>query len=105
MTWSLFGKENSTNILVFENYGEFLKQAENIDFETPIYIDQNLGSGVKGTDIANKVSNMGFNKIFLATGYEPDQIKTDLASAPYLISMQWNQVELIDLPRKQQRAK
>ncbi|MGZ3771599.1 MAG: hypothetical protein ACXVCP_18840 [Bdellovibrio sp.] len=34
-----------------------------------------------------------------------DQIKTDLASAPYLISMKWNQVEVIDLPRKQQRAK
>ncbi len=49
-----------------------------VDFTTihkdcPIFIDSNLKNGLKGEDVAEKLLKDGFNRLYLATGYEKDR--------------------------------
>ncbi|OYZ24254.1 MAG: hypothetical protein B7Y39_02180 [Bdellovibrio sp. 28-41-41] len=48
---------------------QFFAEAPFIDFHTPIYIDSNLGSGLRGEEISKKIHEIGFKNIFLCTGY------------------------------------
>ncbi|HAF95740.1 MAG: hypothetical protein A2X34_10535 [Elusimicrobia bacterium GWC2_51_8] len=40
---------------------------------TPIYIDSELGEGVKGEDIAKTIHACGFETIYLETGHPPER--------------------------------
>jgi hypothetical protein len=40
---------------------------------TAIYIDSNLGGGIKGEEIAKQIVALGFTEIWLCTGNEPEQ--------------------------------
>lgn len=76
LSWELAAKENGTSIRVFESYAAFLEASNDIDPKTPIYIDVNLGNGVKGTDVAVKISNIGFKELYLATGYDASMVES-----------------------------
>jgi signal transduction histidine kinase len=75
--WKLTAK--GKNIICFENPTSFLNEMEQFDFNTPIYIDSQLGEGKKGEEIAKRIFNKGFKEIFLATGYPQD----------YFPAMEW----------------
>lgn len=74
MTWELAAKESGASILTFESFDAFCEKAKEISKETPTSVDMNLSNGVKGTDVAVKLHNMGFKRIYLSTGYEPEGI-------------------------------
>lgn len=72
--WGSVAKSNGLNIKMFTTPDEFFSSADTIDKLTPIYVDVSLGHGVKGTDVAKEIHNLGFTEINLATGYEADSI-------------------------------
>jgi len=51
---------------------KFFNLAKNFDFSTPVYVDSNLGDGVKGEEISKLIVQLEFKKVYLATGYDPD---------------------------------
>lgn len=74
MTWELTAKESGSSILTVESFESFINNSQNISRETPVNVDMNLGNGIRGTDVALKLHNMGFKWIYLATGYEAEGI-------------------------------
>lgn len=41
---------------------------------TPIYIDSNLGSGIRGENLVPRIRGLGFSDIIIATGYAPESV-------------------------------
>ncbi len=68
-TWKMHAEDAGKKLLSFRSPEEFFKAAEGIDELTPIYVDSSLGNGVKGEEIAKQIYDLGFNTIYLATGY------------------------------------
>lgn len=54
---------------------EFLASADKYPKDTPIYIDSNLGTDVPGEVDSKRVAELGFNNIYLNTGYSDINIK------------------------------
>ena len=50
------------------------------DVKSKIYVDSNLGNGVKGEEIAKQISDLGFENIYLCTGYR----SSDFAKMPWI---------------------
>jgi hypothetical protein len=55
----------------FKNSGDFLSICETIPKDTPVYIDSDLGDGIKGEEIAKTIHEKGFSTICLETGHPP----------------------------------
>jgi len=72
MTWRITAKKVGKSLRSFATAAEFLTAAETIDRRTPIYIDAELGNGVKGEVESVKIHEMGFGEIYLATGHPPE---------------------------------
>lgn len=67
-TWENVAKKLGKKVRVFENADTFFSKIEEMDFDTKIYLDSDLGPGVRGEEIAKKVKDIGFKYIYLATG-------------------------------------
>lgn len=74
MTWEMAAKDAGAELVTFDSYDSFIGSADEINKVTSVSIDVNLGVGVKGTDVALKLHNMGFTQLYLATGYDPENI-------------------------------
>ena len=78
LSWSLKAKQLKLNFISFETVENFLSASHNISSEDiNIYVDSNLGNGIKGEQESKKIFDLGFHNIFLTTGYE------DLNLSPY----------------------
>ncbi len=70
MSWKMVAKQKGKSILLCSSVVEFREKIEALDRSTPIYLDSNLGEGVRGEEFALELSSLGFTEIFLATGYD-----------------------------------
>ena len=70
MNWEYHAKCNSMTLRTFSSFSEFLKNRENISDCSSIYIDSELGAGVRGENLAPSLYKMGFTELILTTGYE-----------------------------------
>jgi|GEM_PF-3489763 len=68
--WVLKAREMGKNIRTFSSPEEFLKVYTSFNSDTPVFVDANLGGGVRGEEITRELSQRGFRNIYLATGYE-----------------------------------
>lgn len=69
MTWELGASISELRCKVFSSIDELLVAAESISKNVPIFLDSNLGQGIRGQGFAQILREMGFRKIFLATSY------------------------------------
>jgi hypothetical protein len=69
MSWKMVAQQKSKSLLVFSSIDEFREKMKLLDFSTPIYVDSNLGGGIRGEEFALELAQSGFTQIFLATGY------------------------------------
>lgn len=76
MTWAAAAKEASKSIKIFFTPNEFYDYSKQLVRETNIYIDANLRDGIRGEDVAKKSFDLGFQNIYISSGYEKDQFKT-----------------------------
>lgn len=72
LMWQVSGADRGKNVLFFSNAPDLLSIVPNLDLDTPMYIDANLGRGVRGEDIIIALVQQGFRHVYLATGYSGD---------------------------------
>ncbi|MGZ3771080.1 MAG: sensor histidine kinase [Bdellovibrio sp.] len=72
LSWRMAAKESQKTLLALKTTEDFNTQKMLIDIESNIYIDSNLGNGIKGEDLARQLHAEGFKNLYLATGYEPE---------------------------------
>jgi hypothetical protein len=73
MTWELAAEEGGAKLLGYTEPGKFMADLGNFPKDMPIYIDSELGEGVKGEDIAAELRGKGFTNICLATAHPPEK--------------------------------
>ncbi|MBI4403098.1 MAG: HAMP domain-containing histidine kinase [Deltaproteobacteria bacterium] len=76
--WNSTAAEHNKNIKTFLHPSEFFACAHTLDKSTPLYIDVDLGQGIRGEHIAREGFEMGFHEIYLATGSAPSELNTEL---------------------------
>lgn len=81
LSWTLKAKQNGVLFHAFSSINDFIVQA--LNKETTVYIDSNLDNGIKGEIESEMISNLGFKKIYLTTGYD-DLILSDY---PWIIGI------------------
>jgi hypothetical protein len=73
MAWEMKARKSKIRLGTFSTIEEFYRVADLLDRNLPIYIDGDLGNGVRGDREAKKMYyDLGFRRIILATGSEPD---------------------------------
>ncbi len=70
--WVQFGKKNGLQIETFESASHFEAQENSFPSTTRLFIDSSLGNGVRGEELSEKYAKLGFNEIYLTTGFDPD---------------------------------
>lgn len=73
--WTIAAKEFNRNIVNYFSFEEFQRVEKNIDRSSFIYVDAHLSNNIRGEDISDKIFDIGFKNIFIATGYDPDEIR------------------------------
>ncbi len=69
MMWEIGASSLGLKCKIFSSIDELLGTAESISKSVPIFLDSDLGQGIRGQDYAGVLREMGFQKIFLATSY------------------------------------
>lgn len=75
MTWKFAAKKATIQVLTFAQPDEFINLSSQFSSEVKIYIDENLSHGMRGSEVSKRIYELGFQNIFLATGYEPDFVQ------------------------------
>jgi len=70
--WSLNARVKGKNLITFGRVEDFFARSKRIALETPIFIDSNLGEGIRGEEISRKIYDLGFRTIYLETGFEAE---------------------------------
>jgi FixJ family two-component response regulator len=72
--WRSVAQDHGVFLGTLSSPKQFLDRANTFKKETPIYIDADLGQGIRGEEVAKKIHDAGFTNIMLATGYPEDSI-------------------------------
>lgn len=73
MTWTMAAERAGKKLRAFSTAADFLKESDAIDRNTPMYVDAELGNGVKGDVESARIHELGFGEIYLATGHAPEK--------------------------------
>ena len=72
MSWQLASFEFNRSFKGFRSVGDFDAFKGNLDPKSKIFVDSDLGNGMKGEIIAESLFKDGFKNLYLATGHQPD---------------------------------
>lgn len=72
MNWKAAAKRDGKTLKAYPDAASFMKEAGDFHRNTPIYIDSDLGVGVKGEEAAKELMALGFTELRLSTGHDPD---------------------------------
>jgi signal transduction histidine kinase/FixJ family two-component response regulator len=75
LNWNSYCKNNGFQFHGFKSIAQFIAFSTGIDKGSKIYIDSNLGDGIKGEIESEKIFALGFLNLYLATGYEKGSIQ------------------------------
>lgn len=75
MTWEHVAKKNNKSILCLSTSNQLWEILEKLDYSCTFYIDLNLSENDNGELVSKKLFDKGFLNLYLATGYEADQLK------------------------------
>lgn len=67
--WGRAAQASGKNLKSFSSVDEFMKAWGDFESNTTIYLDSNLGNGIRGEDLAKDIAAKGFSIIFLVTGF------------------------------------
>lgn len=73
MNWRLAAKAAGADLKLFKTPQELAAAAGTLPRDIPLYIDSELGDGLKGEDIAMELHGKGFADISMATGHSPEK--------------------------------
>jgi signal transduction histidine kinase len=72
--WKIAAEQAGKKILWFTEYLNFQAALVQLKKSTSIYVDCELGNGIKGEIVARDLIARGFKSVWLATGYSADDI-------------------------------
>ena len=70
LAWSMAAQKAGIKLECFFAISSFLKNEEDYSRDCIIYIDSDLGDGLKGEVLSEKLFQLGFKRLYLATGYK-----------------------------------
>ena len=73
MNWKLAAKAAGADLKLFKTPEELAAAANTLPRDIPLYIDSELGGGLKGEDIALDLHDKGFTDIAMATGHSAEK--------------------------------
>lgn len=73
--WKASSKQHGKTLVCFRNAESFWAASEMIDQDSPIFVDVNLGDGVRGEAIAEYIISEGYTCVYLATGEDPSSVQ------------------------------
>jgi len=73
MNWKLAAKAAGVDLKAYKIPEDFAAGIEALPKDTPIYIDSDLGNGLKGENIAKELYAKGFADLTMATGHVPEE--------------------------------
>lgn len=73
MNWKLAAKAAGVELKAYKIPEDFAAGIETLPRDTPIYIDSDLGNGVKGENIAIELHAKGFTALTMATGHGSEE--------------------------------
>ncbi|MDD5209471.1 MAG: ATP-binding protein [Elusimicrobiales bacterium] len=76
MNWKLAAKSAGVEFSAYETPEELATGLEGLPKDTPLYIDSELGRGVKGEEVAGKLRGQGFTDLTLSTGHPPEHFQS-----------------------------
>jgi|GEM_PF-5298568 len=80
--WEAQAKKKGIKLSTFKTVADFISASSLIPAEAIIYVDSNLGGGIKGEIESEKIFKMGYKDIFLATGYSNSDL--NLEATPWI---------------------
>lgn len=75
LTWQTAARSSGRRLSAFASHQEFLAAADRFPAQTPIYLDSDLGGGVRGETLVAELHARGFSDIYLATGRDPVELR------------------------------
>jgi len=73
MNWKMAARTAGVDLKAYKKPEELYGALEGLPEDTPLYIDSDLGGGVKGEEIAGELHAKGFTDITMATGHGPEK--------------------------------
>lgn len=73
--WERKAKNKGIKIITCDSPEHFTEIKQQISSETVIYLDSDLGNGLKGEDFAERLFHEGFSNLYMATGYGAEKFK------------------------------
>jgi signal transduction histidine kinase/FixJ family two-component response regulator len=73
-TWALASESRGLKLHSFFSVDSFISSADKFDSNVRIFIDSNLGDGIKGEDESEKISHLSFWNLHLTTGFQKKDI-------------------------------
>jgi FixJ family two-component response regulator len=78
MNWKRTLRKKGYELSSFYSVDDFLDNSKSFERKTPIYVDSNLGEGLKGEILSEDIYNEGFKNLYITTGYHSDSINKPL---------------------------
>jgi signal transduction histidine kinase len=75
LDWQMYFEKWKIPFKSFSSIDGFLEASLDIDKASRVYVDSSLGNGICGEVEAEKIHLLGFQNIFLATGYQKEDIQ------------------------------
>ena len=69
MTWQFAAKKAGCDLKIYSSFESFVSEIDRHDKSTAIYLDSDLGNGIKGEECAYRLFQQGFTNIHITTGY------------------------------------
>jgi signal transduction histidine kinase len=73
MTWEMRAKKSGKKIICFSTASELREKLDDLAPETLFYIDVHLSDTENGEQVSKELFDLGFNNLYLATGYSADK--------------------------------
>lgn len=73
LNWRTAARRTGAELSVFSDPLELKAALNGIPKTTPLYVDSDLGGGVKGEDVAEELHALGYKDISMATGHGPEK--------------------------------
>ncbi|MGE3607936.1 MAG: ATP-binding protein [Bacteriovoracaceae bacterium] len=75
LNWERRFRESKFTLASFYSVKDFLNKRHHFKDLTNIYIDSNLGEGLRGEELSEEIFKAGFVNLYLVTGFDPQSIQ------------------------------
>jgi hypothetical protein len=70
--WKIAAEKADKKLLIFSSAAELLAHISHIPLMTPVYLDSDLKSNIRGEELAKILRKNGFTQLYLATGFDEE---------------------------------